>query len=579
MEEFTLADYKAIFMRWKDCFFGSFFVLLLFVTILSLSWSNYRSTAVIEIEQPKVDSTVTTPTGMNPNDVPEDLVDLRIAKIQEKITSPTAFSEIIKKVGLYQNVTDPDQLDALAADLAKKVKVDLKSSPIANPAASAKVSLDQLSATSFTLSFDYSNPVIAQKVASELVDRFLSEDLSERLQDAGATSKFLDDEIKALEGSLAEQEAKIAAFKNDHGISGPEAVMFNQQAAASTSLTMQNVDAQIASNEGTQGSIRAQLSTVDPYSRMTSDGQFMTTPAVQLKALEAQYAALTAQYSPDYPDVIKVKHQIESLRKEVGSHGSSSNTADTAELKSKIEDIKTNLAVAEQSYGPDNPDVLSLKNQLKSLNGQLAAQKNSTTHGDLKKDADNPAYLALVSQLNSLEEQHKSLVDQRSKLAEQQAKYESALAKDPALEQEMDVLARDHDNAELRYRDLKERKMTADMNVKMLEDHQGEQLVVITPPDLPAHTHPRSSVLFIAGFIFSIIGGLGVVVLIQIIKPTIIGARQLTALVGVAPLVVIPHIYTQSEKKRSWQHISLQILRTLTKRALTVTQSKENANG
>jgi len=578
MDELTLADYLAILKRWKKCFLVTFGILLALSILFVLSWSNYRSIATVEVEQPQVAPIMTTPTGVSASDMPESLVDLRISKIEESVTSPATLVDIITKYDLYPHTRNSEPMSTVAKDMAKKIKLTLISSTIANPAATAKVSADQLSAIAFTLSFDYSDPQIAREVNNEIVTRFLDEDLKERREDAEATSDFLGNQIKALEGSLAEQEQKIAKFQDEHGISGPEAVMFNQQAAASATMSMQNIDSQLASNEGSQGGIRAQLSTVDPYSRVIADGQVMTTPAIQLKALQAQYASLTAQYGPEHPDVIKVRHQIESLKHEVGVDKNGSSNV--ASLKAQIRDIETNLAAAKQTSGPDNPDVVSLQDQLTSLQSQLAtAQKSPASSNGLKQDADNPAYLALMSQLNSLQEQHKSLLAQREAMAAQQTKYEEALTKDPGLEQEMAVLSRDHDNAEQRYRELKERKMAADMDVQMIQDHKGERLVVIDPPDLPLHTHPRGILLFLAGLFVSIIGGFTSVVVAQMFNQSIIGAKQLTSLVGVAPLVTIPHIYTAEEKYHLSHQMYLEILRDLFVRSRDSVMAKMQPKG
>src|SRR6201999_108004 len=120
----------------------------------------------------------------------------------------------------------------------------------------------------------------------------------------------------------------------------------------------QTLDSQLTANEGTEGSLRAQLASVDPYSRVIADGQVLTTPAIQLKALQAQYATLTAQYGPDHPDVLKAKHQIEALQAEIGSRGGNANGPDAAQLKAQIADVQTNLEAAKKTKGGDNPDVV-----------------------------------------------------------------------------------------------------------------------------------------------------------------------------------------------------------------------------
>ena len=551
MEEFSLADYMAVLRRWRTQFLATFLILLAGASLFALTWSNYRSTATVEIEQPQVAPIMTTPVGMSASDMPESLADLRISKIEQKISAPASLVDIITKFNLYPKRRAYEPMALVADTMSGKIKLNLVSSVIANPAATSKVSVDQLSAIAFTLAYDYSDPQTARAVLNELVTRFLDEDLKQRHLEAAATSDFLAAQLKALDVSLAEQEQKIAEFENKNGVSGPETLMFNQQAAASASISLQSIDSQLATSEGTEGQLRAQLATVDPYSRVIADGQVLTTPATELKALEAQYATLTAQYGPDHPDVVKVRHQMDALRGQAGL--SSGNSADSAALKSQIQDIETNLAAAKQTAGPDNPDVTSLQHQLASLKTQLAAARSgggSGARGGLKQDADNPAYLQLVAQLQSVEEQHKSLLEQRKALGQQQAKYEAAVIQNPALQQQMQVLARDHDNAELRYRELKEKKLAADMDMQMIQDRKGERLVVISPPDLPIHTHPQRALLLLAGLFIALIGGITAVVIAQSVSQTVLGSQHLASLVGVPPLVTVPHIYTLNEKNR-----------------------------
>jgi uncharacterized protein involved in exopolysaccharide biosynthesis len=117
-------------------------------------------------------------------------------------------------------------------------KVDLVSGTISNPAAAQKQTAEQLSAIAFNLSFDYTDPQLTQQVADALVTRFLDEDLKQRRVQAQETSGFLDNQIRALENNMGEQEKAIADFRAKHGESGPAALMFNQQAAANITMTL-----------------------------------------------------------------------------------------------------------------------------------------------------------------------------------------------------------------------------------------------------------------------------------------------------------------------------------------------------
>jgi len=561
MEELSLADYLAILKWRKKYFFITFSALWCIALICALVWSNYRSTATVEIQQAQIAAEMTTPLGMNPLQGIEALADLRVSKIQQKVTSPSSLIDIVNKYDLYPTDRQVEPVTSIVGRMQGKIRLNLVGSTVANPAATEKVSVDQLSAIAFTLSFDYSNPQMAQQVTNELVTRFLDEDLKQRHAQAEATSDFLATQIAAMEASLADQEKKIAEFQKEHGAARPEALMFNQQAAETTMLGLQNLDSQLAANEGTMGQIRGQLAMVDPYSRVIADGQVLTTPAVQLKALQSQYTTLTAQYGPNYPDVIKIKHQIEALKSETGL-----KSKDTGRLKAQIEDMSTNLAAAENTQGPDSPDVISMRHQLSKLQDELAASYKSgggSNPSDIKNDADNPGYLQLVAQLRSAEEQHKALIEQRSQLQTQQTKFQKAVAENPSLEQEMAKLTRDYDNAQLRYRDMKEKKMAADMEEQMIQDRKGQRLLVISPPDLPTKTSPSRGLIILGGFLFSLMGGIATVVLVQIINRNVLGSQHLASLVGVSPLVTIPHIYTKREAAKVRRRKPLMVFSSL----------------
>lgn len=545
LEELALADYVIILLRWKKVFFSVLGTLLVLSLLFVISWSNYRSTATIQIEQPEISTAATTPLGSNPRDQMEAMADQRISALQQKVLSTASLIEIISKFDLYAHARENTPVALVAEKMRKKIKLDLVSGALANPSAANKA---DLSAIAFTLSFDYNSPLHAQQVTDELVSRFLDEDLKGRRSETQKTSAFLASQITALEASLSEQEKKIADYQNEHGVVRPETLSVNQQLAASLMSSMQSLDAQIATNEGSIGSLRAQLAMVDPYSRVIADGQVLTTPSVQLKALQGQYAALSAQYGPEHPDVAKIKRQIAALQPQVGRV-----SKEASQLKAQIVDARTNLEAAQKTYGPEHPDVEALKRQLHNLEDRLTSMRpqSSAAISGYAADADNPAYMQIVAQLQSSEEQGKSLREQRKGVQEQLDKYRKALNETPEAQKEMAELSRDYENSQLRYRELKEKKMAADMDEQMQKDRTGQRLTLINPPELPIDTQPVRFLLLVACLVFSMVGGLGGVVVAQVMAQCIVGARHLEQIVGVAPLVAIPHLYTQDEREKS----------------------------
>lgn len=543
MEDISLQDIFRILSRWKKRFLVTFFVLFAIAMVIALRWSNYRSTATVQIEL----STIAQNIVNNPNESVVTLADQRINQIQQKVTSLESLAQIIKKFNLYPEISESVPIAALTDMMRSKINLSLISGVIANPAAAQKQTAEQLSAIGFTLSFDYKNPQLAQQVTDELVTRFLDEDLKMRHSQTKETSEFIDSQISGLEKDIAQQEKAIADFRLKNGESGPAALLFNQQAAANVAVNMQSIDSQISTNEGVQGSLRAQLATVPAYARVSADGQIMTTPETQLKASETELATLRGQYGEQHPDVIKLRKQVAALQSQTSG---SKAPAIRGELQKQIDDVKTNLAAARKTLGNSHPDVQVLEKQLKSLNGQLAKAPKGKVNTAIKGDADNPAYVQLATQLMSAQEQHKSLVAQRDALVAERDKYDKAVAMNPSIEKEVSKLTRDYENAQASLKELKEKKMTADLNEQLEFSRKGQRLVITNPPEVPGNTQPKRMLFVLGGFILSLLGGLGVVFATEFLNQTVYGAKHLTSLVGVMPLAVIPHI--DSEGRRNY---------------------------
>ena len=554
MEDFSLRDLLTILKRRRRYFFITAALVFAVTSLFTLGWSKYRSTATVQIEQSYVPASIAVPAGGHLGDALVALADRRLSHIEQTVTSMDSLSEIIAKYKLYEYSPEKPVSRGLTDTMRSKIKLNLMSGIVSSPAAATKETAEQLSAIAFSLSFEYSDPRVTKAVLAELVTRFVDEDISQRRMQARETSSFLASQIAQLETSMAEQEKTIAEFRATHGESGAAALMFNQQANVTATLNLQNIEGQLAANEGTQGNLRAQMATVEPYSRVLADGKLLTTPAAQLKALESQYASLSAQYGQSHPDVIKARRQIASLKEQIGQ-------SDTPEqLEAQITDAQTRLATLQKTYGPEYPDIVSLEHRLQKLEERRASQLEPASGSDnIKHDADNPAYLQLVAQFMSAQEQHKSLLAQKEALIDQQAKYAQNILENPIADREMAKLSRDYDNAQLRYRELKEKKMSADMMEQLEEQQKGQRMVVINPPSMPGATTPPRSTLMLGGMAFALLAGFCSAILIELMTPSVHSARHLASLVGAMPLVVVPYIYTDVEAShplRRWQTLS-----------------------
>jgi len=544
MTSFNPLEYISVLRRKKFIFVGVFSVLFVISFNYALNWSKYKAYATVEVARPDIALEALETQG-SPVPSSEALADLQISRLKQTVFSTASLAEIITKLDLYSGQRQGTPIAYIAQNMRSKIEVTLVSTPFANAASANKASALQLSAIAFVISFEYSDPLKAQQTVNELVTRFLDQDLKDRRKSAQATSDFLQGQIDILEEALQAQEKEIAEFRAENGEIRPDALAFNQQASMTTTSRLMAIESEIVSSLGLIGALRAQLAQTEPYALVLNDsGEVLTTPSIQLRVLQSQYADLSSKYGSEHPDVLKALRQIEALESQLGG------VSATARIRAKISDVKAKLQTNRDAYGAEHPDVASLENQLEKLNGQLqaATRKPGTRTQGIKRDADNPAYLNIVAQLDAAEKQQEALVEQRDIIAGRQDEFQKAIVANPLAEQRFASLTRDYENMMMLYRELTAKKLASDMNKTIEEGHSGHRLAVINPPELPLGTNPSRKNILAGGIIFSFIAAFSTVFGLQLLSNSVVGPKHLESIIGVAPLVRVPALYSLDDK-------------------------------
>jgi hypothetical protein len=145
----------------------------------------------------------------------------------------------------------------------------------------------------------------------------------------------------------------------------------------------------------------------------------------------------------------------------------------------------------------------------------------------------------------------------------QQAKYQHAIADNPNIEQQMAVLSRDYENAQLRYRELREKKMAADMSGQLEQEKKGRQFTIIDPPSLPHGTYPAQMLLVLAGLILALAGGITTVAIFEAMNQSVYGQHHLASIVGMPPLATVPYIHIKEEENNVLTVLRAYIQRTI----------------
>jgi capsular exopolysaccharide synthesis family protein len=144
--------------------------------------------------------------------------------------------------------------------------------------------------------------------------------------------------------------------------------------------------------------------------------------------------------------------------------------------------------------------------------------------------------------LSAAQEQQQALLQQKHKLEQQKMTYSSAIAANPEAEQRLASLTRDYENMMTLYRDLKSRKLAADMNKTIENSQVGQRLIITEPASLPFVTEPSKKFIIACGFILALITGFGSIFTLHYLSGAINGVSHLKSVFGIIPLVRIPKL-------------------------------------
>jgi uncharacterized protein involved in exopolysaccharide biosynthesis len=295
------------------------------------------------------------------------------------------------------------------------------------------------------------------------------------------------------------------------------------------------VDRQVNSLNERKLYLNAELAQLSPnLSTYSTTGERIYGSEDRLKALQAEFVALTAKYASSHPDVIKMQREITALEKEVGG-------VDKTEIQIQLKNKNAELITLSQRYSDDHPDVKKLKQQIVRLEAELT--KPAIKKQVFSSRPDNPAYIQLQAQMNAIIADLNATKKSKFRLLAKLDGYEAGLMKAPQVDREYKNLIRDYDNATLKYREVKAKQMEADMAQAMEKDRKGERFTLIEPPLFPEKPFkPNRIAIVFMGFILAIGISFGFALLKAGLDRSIYGIKRLTALTGAPPLIVIPFI-------------------------------------
>jgi hypothetical protein len=124
------------------------------------------------------------------------------------------------------------------------------------------------------------------------------------------------------------------------------------------------------------------------------------------------------------------------------------------------------------------------------------------------------------------------------------------MAKAPAVERDYAGLVRELENNQLKYRDVRQKQMEAQVSQNLEDERKGERFTLIEPPLRPEEpASPNRLAIAVAGAVLALASGIGAGLLLEQLDTSIRTRRDLELLLNVPPLAVVPWMQTSHDRR------------------------------
>ncbi len=394
----------------------------------------------------------------------------------------TISEQILSRSRLLEVITQFDLYPALRRQASPEGVVERMRRDIQLLFKEVRESTGRDATIAFSLRYRGRDPETVAKVTNALAALYVKENARLSEQQATGATEFLRVQLEEVKQQLDDQERRISDFKLRHSGELPD-----NQAANLAALERLNSQVRVISDRQLRAMERR-----DELVKRAAEGPLAgDTVAARLAKLRQDIAALRMQFTDEHPDVIRVKQQIASLESQLAVQGRTPTT-------------------------PDDPATRQLNDARAAVEAELAALR--------------------------AEEQT---------LRRTIATYEQRIENAPRLERELQQLSRDYAGAKDLYATLLQRYGNAKIAGRMEQGMQADQFTILDPAVASREpVAPKRFRLLLMGLMMSIGAAAGVVVGAEALDTSFHTADDVRAFTSIPVLVSIPPITTAGDLRR-----------------------------
>lgn len=359
-----------------------------------------------------------------------------------------------------------------------------------------------------TISYFDADPQRAFVVTRAFGQLFISESLASKQRESREAYEFINSQVEAYRTKLTDAETKLKAYRDGNADARPGSEVDTNARIGQLRVQIENNRMDYMQKQSQAAALASQLSGESEVNAVQTVGGIYQT---QLADLQAQLDKLRLTYTEDYPDVIRVRHQIEDVRR-------------LAQAEDANRAAGTPMPV--EHHAALNPVYQQMRVQLAAVRSDAAASAARVG--------------ASEAMLHAELERSKRIANSENVVAE---------------------LTRDYNVNRDVYQDLLRRRETARVSMNLDAEQRGLTFQVQNPAVMPLVPSGLRFLHFgLAGAMLSLAVPFGLLFVVARFDPRLRSVAQLEQGLGVPVLASVPFYPTPRDRRRDHLHGVLLVL-------------------
>jgi polysaccharide biosynthesis transport protein len=447
--------------------------------------NRYTSEATLLVVEQQVPERYVAPNSTS------DIIST-LQAMKREVLSRTRMLKLVEDFNLYEK-----QRKRLAPEqIAEKVLRDIDIQPLDE-------SPDKKGFTAFKISFVANDPLLAQRVNSQLTSLFINEDLKAREQQSVSTTAFLHDQLDQKRQALEAEDKRLRDLKTQFIGELPEQQQGNLGILGSLQSQLQSIGTALSHAQEQQAYLQSLLN------------GYIAQATADLNQLRAKRAKLLETYTPQYSAVIQIDEEI----------------------------TKANNAL-QHLLRPETPGPVSV----------------NVLPGSSSTGSEQLAAAQIRSQLNANTLEVDDLTKQQARLNNEIAEYQKRLNDTPAREQQLQAITRDEEQLRREYEDLGKKEQESQLATNLERNQGGQQFRLADAPSLPViPSSPKRLKTSLAGAAGGFGLGLALALFLELKDRSFYSEGDVSRKLGGPMVIGLPLLLTPAEERARWRRFVLEL--------------------